>query len=82
MHTWLAVFDKPHDVTIQDGGNRGKRMTYYNVVSRLSDMGTWNGTGEQRLIEPFLTEDNAGFAVLVQNQSTGEIIGAGAIYTQ
>jgi hypothetical protein len=82
VHTWLAVFDKPHSKTIQDGGNRGKRVTYYNVVSRLNDLGAWNGSSDMKYVEPFLTEDNAGFAVLVQNEATGAIIGAGAIYNQ
>lgn len=82
IHLWLAVFDKPHDKTVQEGGNRGKRVTYYNVVSRLTDLGTWNGNAQQKMVNPMMTAENAGFAILAQNQTTGKIIAAGAIYNQ
>jgi hypothetical protein len=82
VHVWLAIFDKPHEKTVQDGGNRGKRVTYYNVVSRLTDLGSWDGAAQTQYLKPFMTADNAGFAVLVQNDTTGNIIAAGAIYNQ
>lgn len=82
VHLWLAVFDKPHDKTVQEGGNRGKRVTYYNVISQLTDLGTWTGTAQKKMISPAMTSANAGFAILAQNTKTGKIIAAGAIYNQ
>lgn len=82
VHVWLAIFDKPHDKTVQDGGNRGKRITYYNVVSRMNDLGAWDGKAQTQYLKPFLTADNAGFALLVQSETTGNIIAAGAMYNQ
>ena len=82
IHLWLAVFDKPHDKTVQEGGNRGKKVTYYNVVSRLTDLGAWNGAAQKKLVEPMMTAANAGFAILAQNRVTGKIVAAGAIYNQ
>ena len=82
VHVWLAVFDKPHKKTVQDGGNRGKNVTYYNVVDSLTDIGAWNGAAQQRRVNPFLKAENAGFAILVQNHVTGRIIASGAIYNQ
>lgn len=82
VHVWLAVFDKPHSKTIQDGGNRGKNVTYYNVVNSLTDIGKWNGMAQTRKVNPFLKPQNAGFAILIQNHKSGKIIGSGAYYNR
>lgn len=82
VHVWLAIFDKPHNKTIQEGGNRGKNVTYYNVVSSLTDIGKWNGVAQTRKVNPFLKQKDAGFAILVQNHVTGKILGSGAFYNK
>lgn len=76
---WLAVFDRPHDITLTEGGNFGKKMTYYNVVSRLQDLGPWDGTPMARAINANYAPANGGIAILAQNVATGRILGAGSI---
>ncbi len=78
IQLWLAVYDKPHTITIEEGANLGKKMTYTHVVSRLSDIGTWNGTELQGDVQPNLLKENEGFAIVAQDAETGQIIGAGS----
>lgn len=79
---WLAIFDQPHDEMRRDGRKGARNHTYYNVVSRMNNMGVWDGAPRQQTVSPFLESGNGGFAILVQNDVTGAIIAAGAIYNQ
>lgn len=76
---WMAVFDRPHEIRMTEGSNFGKKVTYYNVVSRLTDLGAWDGTATARAINANYTPANGGIAIIVQNAATGRIIGAGSI---
>ena len=87
MHTgddpariWVALFDKPHNVTVAEGGNAGKHITYHNIVSGLMDLGPWDGAMASRVVSPIMSASQAGFAVLVQEEKSGNIIAAGAVY--
>lgn len=74
----LAVlFDKSRRIEITAGGNKGKTVTYTNVVRSLESLGSWDGAEKKLVLETALEEENAGFAVLVQNQKTGHIVAAG-----
>ncbi|MEQ1612859.1 MAG: DUF1223 domain-containing protein, partial [Hyphomicrobiaceae bacterium] len=41
---WLAVVQAEAVVEIRAGENRGRNLTYYNVVRDLVPIGMWNGT--------------------------------------
>ncbi|MCB1530728.1 MAG: DUF1223 domain-containing protein [Rhodospirillales bacterium] len=82
IRLWQAVFDKPHEMTITEGGNLGKKMRYYNVISRLKDIGPWTGAALTRSVYPSFREENAGMAIFAQDRKNGRIIAAGAVYTQ
>lgn len=75
----MAVFDKPRTFSILEGNNLGKKMTYYNVISRMEDLGTWDGTSMARAINANYEPINGGVAILAQNTLTGHIIAAGSI---
>lgn len=77
MDLWLAVYDKPHEITIAEGRNRGKRVAYYNIVSRLEKAGNWDGTPKTQEITPALTEQNAGFVLMAQDSETGQLMAIG-----
>jgi hypothetical protein len=75
---WLIGFDRAHDVAIERGENRGRRLRYHNVVREIVDLGTWNG-GSVALPLPlarFVSNQRDGAALLVQRQRDGAIIGA------
>lgn len=76
---YIALFDKPHTLTVAEGGNRGKKMTYHNIVTSLMDVGAWDGAGDTRYISPLFTAQSGGFAVLAQDAITGKIIAAGML---
>ncbi len=76
---WMAVFDKPHDMILTEGGNLGKKVTYYNVVSRMNDLGPWDGAAMARAVQANYIPANGGIAIIAQNVATGKIIGAGSI---
>lgn len=76
---WLAQIQKQANVDIRAGENRGKFLTYANVVHELTPVGTWNGNAmtirlpRKAVLVP---EANDG-AILVQETNNGPIIGAG-----
>lgn len=76
---WMAVFDKPRTFSILEGNNLGKKMTYYNVISRLDDLGAWDGKPVARAINANYEPVNGGVAIIAQNTMTGHIIAAGSI---
>src|SRR5690606_21369351 len=48
LHLWLILYDKPHTLSVAEGTNKGKEMTYYNIASAVNDMGPWQP--EQKII--------------------------------
>lgn len=40
---WLAMYDDPVTVPIEQGENDGKSVTYYNVVRKLRPIAMWKG---------------------------------------
>ena len=75
---WLVMFDGVHTTDIKSGENGGKKLTYYNVVREFRQIGTWSG---KAMTIPVNAEDEgrAGCAVLVQEDGTGRIVGAGKV---
>jgi hypothetical protein len=75
---WLAVVQKSVQVAVKGGENRGKTLTYYNVVRELTPVGTWHGRPTTiRLSRAAVMRPEAeDLIVLIQEASTGPIIGA------
>ena len=75
---WLAVIQKSAEVTIEQGENRGKTLSYTNIVRELTPVGTWTGQplriqlARSALMRPQLES----VAVLIQQGKAGPIIGA------
>jgi hypothetical protein len=44
---WLCPISRELPVTIERGENRGRTLTYYNVVRRWVKLGDWHGTAEK-----------------------------------
>jgi len=76
---WMAVYDAPKSMAITEGNNLGKKITYYNVVDRIDDLGAWDGKAMARTVDAAFSPDNNGIAVIAQNARTGHIIAAGSI---
>lgn len=74
LKLWIMVYDKPHNLTIAGGANKGKTATYYNIIDHMDSIDT--PTAEM-LLSPSLEARHAGFAVLLQNETNGKILAAG-----
>lgn len=75
---WLAPVADVVEVEIQRGENHGKTLRYYNVVKELTPIGVWTGKAMriQLAAQPFIKPGNMRYAVLMQEGTTGPIIGA------
>jgi hypothetical protein len=77
IHLWLALYDAPHDVTIADGRNKNQRMTYYNIVSALKDIGPAQDGLTARIVMPGLQKGQAGFVIFAQDMNGGAVLAVG-----
>ncbi len=77
LSLWMVVYDAPKTMAIMEGNNFGRKMTYYNVVSQLNDLGAWDGKAVARAVRVSFEADNAGIAIFAQNMRTGKIIAVG-----
>lgn len=75
---WLLQIQKRADVDIKAGENRGKTLTYTNVVREITPVGSWNGKAMTiRLPRQAIMHPNANdAAILVQEGTHGPIVGA------
>ncbi|MCT8972297.1 DUF1223 domain-containing protein [Microbaculum marinisediminis] len=62
---WLVVFDDEKTVKIERGENRGKTVTYSNVVRRIEPIGKWTGDAAT-LTVPLPADGDAKCAVILQ----------------
>ncbi len=81
-HLVLVYFDKAKDVKIDRGENRGKTITYANIVTGLQTAGMWHGDAirYELPMSEISKHGDGGCAVLLQvvnkDGSPGAIIGA------
>ncbi len=78
---WLAFFDPVHVTKIRRGENRGKTVSNFNVVRKLSKIGEWRG---KRLTlevpsKVLKRHQGRGCAIFLQNVHKGPILGAAVI---
>jgi hypothetical protein len=75
---WVATVQPTVDVEVQRGENRGKKITYTNVVRDLTAVGNWSGQPERiELSEAsVLKNGKQRCAVLLQEGKVGAIVGA------
>lgn len=69
---WLAIYDRPKTVN-----ERGRKVTYYNIVKRMIPLGLWNGSALSRAFYPILDESSLGFAVIAQDSFSGQVLAVG-----
>lgn len=74
---WMATIDKPHELTVASGANKGKHMVYTNIVGDLSEQGSWDGAAKRLALSPQLKDTQKGFALIAQDPVSGEVVAAG-----
>ncbi len=78
---WMVVFDDARSVKIERGENKGRTVTYTNVVRRIEPIGTWRGDA-MTLKVPLPADGNAKCAVILQEgdgSAPGAILAAAKI---
>ncbi len=70
---WLFVYENPLTIKVQEGGNAGKMLTYYNLVSKAGFLGSWDGAAKELKFDAKLGKNSKGFALIIQNIITNEI---------
>ncbi len=74
---WLAVVQPSVEVEIERGENRGKKVTYANVVRDLTAVGMWsNKPTSIELQESAVLQQGQRCAVLLQQGTVGAVVGA------
>jgi hypothetical protein len=75
---WFAVVQKSANVPVQRGENKGKTLTYTNIVREMLPVGTWNGKAVNlRLARTaIMRPETEACIVLLQEGKAGPILGA------
>lgn len=74
---WLALYDRRHATPVKRGENAGKTLTNYNIVREFRRIGRWDGAKLDLPLDIGGTDLAVrGFAVIVQVDAAGPILGA------
>jgi len=75
---WLALTNKKVTIPVPRGENRGKTITYYNVVRELKSVGNWNGKPVTISLPENhgMADKSDGCVVFLQVGNAGPIIAA------
>lgn len=75
---WFAVVQKRAEVPIERGDNKGKTLTYTNIVREMLPVGSWNGKAMslQLARTAIMRPETEAAVVLLQEGKAGPIIGA------
>ncbi len=65
------------EVAIRRGENAGRTLTYHNIVSRLVEIGQWNGQGRHAITAEI--PDDGPHAILIQRSGPGAIVAAARV---
>jgi len=75
---WIAKYTKNAPVEITRGENAGRTITYTNVVTNLSRIGSWSGSEPDEVAMP-QPEPGEGVAIWIQDGEGGRILAAAKI---
>ncbi|MEZ5922987.1 MAG: DUF1223 domain-containing protein [Hyphomicrobiaceae bacterium] len=74
----LAMTTRSVEVPIARGENRGRTITYYNVVRKLTEIGRWTGAAQSIHVSKseYAGAESDGCVVLLQTGAVGPIVAA------
>ena len=80
VRIWLMQTRSQGRVDVEDGENRGRTLSYVNLVRRIKEVGRWTG-GPMIIDLPIALrdDDRDGLVVILQSRGYGPIIGAAMV---
>lgn len=72
---WLVGYDSQRVVKIMQGENRGRTITYTNVVRYIRPIGRWPGHAETITLDPAALKGADHALIIVQAVGAGAIVG-------
>jgi len=72
VEIWTSVYQKPQ--TLKE---RGRSVTYSNVLKNYISLGVWDGQELHRAISPVVDSKSAGFTIVAQEIESGRVLAAG-----
>jgi hypothetical protein len=78
---WLIMFKKKVTIPIKHGENRGRSISYFNVVRQMLPLGRWTGKPMQITLPKakLIAQGYDGCVALIQVNNGGPILGVAAI---
>ncbi|MGY8990443.1 MAG: DUF1223 domain-containing protein [Rhodospirillales bacterium] len=78
---FLVAFDDKHSTSVRRGENGGQKLSYYNVVRAMKQVGTWSGdTFSLKVpLTGAMSTGRSACAVFIQSVRTGRILGAAQV---
>ena len=78
---YLVAFDDKHTTSVKRGENGGKKLSYFNVVRDMKQIGTWSGQAATLNVKltGMMNAGRSACAVLIQSERSGHILGAAQI---
>lgn len=73
---WLAAYDRRHEVRIERGENRGRTLTYQNVVRAFGALGSWAGQTIALPLPADLVAKGEALAVWLERDRDGLVLAA------
>jgi hypothetical protein len=80
---WLMSIAQSVSVKIERGENSGKSVTYHNVVRKLTNVGSWNGSASSIILprKGILSGDCKSCIAILQEGKVGPVLGLGKFST-
>ena len=78
---FIVAFDDKHSTSVKRGENGGRKLSYFNVVRDMKQVGTWTGKAVTMnvSIAGMANAGRSACAVFMQSERTGQILGAAQI---
>ncbi len=73
----LMLYSKAIDVNIKQGRNKGKQISYVNLIEKMEEIGKWDGSASIFTFSVNIIESDAGFIIMAQDKNTGSILALG-----
>lgn len=73
----LMLYSKAIDMNIKQGRNKGKQISYINMIEKMEEIGKWDGSASIFTFSVKTIKSDAGFIIMAQDNNTGSVLALG-----